>query len=112
MGLLARPAQGSVWTAVSKPDSGTHEEEAMKVNEVMTQDVRLIEPTQTIRDAARLMAELDAGIMPVREGDRSGWHDHRPRHCHSGRGPGKGAGHIHPRGDDGRGHVLLRGRRH
>jgi CBS domain-containing protein len=41
----------------------------MKVSEVMTQDVRLIEPTQTIRDAARLMAEMDAGIMPVREGD-------------------------------------------
>jgi CBS domain-containing protein len=36
----------------------------------MTQDVRLIEPTETIRDAAKLMAELDAGIMPVREGDR------------------------------------------
>jgi CBS domain-containing protein len=42
----------------------------MKVSEVMTRDVRLIEPTQTIRDAARLMAEMDAGIMPVREGDR------------------------------------------
>ena len=42
----------------------------MKVSEVMTRDVRLIEPTQTIRDAARLMAELDTGIMPVREGDR------------------------------------------
>ena len=42
----------------------------MKVSEVMTRDVRLIEPTQTIRDAAKLMAELDAGIMPVREGDR------------------------------------------
>jgi CBS domain-containing protein len=42
----------------------------MKVSEVMTQDVRLIEPTQTIQEAARLMAELDAGIMPVREGDR------------------------------------------
>ena len=42
----------------------------MKVSEVMTQDVQLIEPTQTIRDAAKLMAELDAGIMPVREGDR------------------------------------------
>src|SRR5215216_6530787 len=41
-----------------------------KVTEVMTRDVRLIEPTQTIRDAARLMAELDAGILPVREGDR------------------------------------------
>jgi CBS domain-containing protein len=36
----------------------------------MTRDVQLIEPTQTIRDAAKLMAELDAGIMPVREGDR------------------------------------------
>src|SRR5919205_1760030 len=42
----------------------------MKVSEVMTRDVRLIEPTQTIRDAAKLMAEMDAGIMPVREGDR------------------------------------------
>jgi CBS domain-containing protein len=45
-------------------------EALMKVTEVMTRDVRLIEPTQTIRDAARLMAELDAGILPVREGDR------------------------------------------
>ena len=42
----------------------------MKINEVMTRDVQLIEPTQTIREAAKLMAELDAGIMPVREGDR------------------------------------------
>jgi CBS domain-containing protein len=42
----------------------------MKVSEVMTRDVQLIEPTQTIRDAAKLMAEMDAGIMPVREGDR------------------------------------------
>jgi CBS domain-containing protein len=42
----------------------------MRVAEVMTRDVRLIEPNQTIRDAARLMAEMDAGVMPVREGDR------------------------------------------
>src|SRR5215207_9292157 len=42
----------------------------MKVSGIMTRDVRLIEPTQTIRDAARLMAELDTGILPVREGDR------------------------------------------
>jgi CBS domain-containing protein len=42
----------------------------MRVADVMTRDVRLIEPTQTIRDAALLMAEMDAGIMPVREGDR------------------------------------------
>ena len=32
--------------------------------------MQLIEPIQTIREAARLMAEMDAGIMPVREGDR------------------------------------------
>jgi len=42
----------------------------MRVSEVMTRGVQLIEPTQTIQEAARLMAELDAGIMPVREGDR------------------------------------------
>ncbi len=42
----------------------------MKVSEVMTRDVRLIEPTQSIQEAARMMAEMDAGIMPVREGDR------------------------------------------
>ena len=42
----------------------------MKFSEVMAWDVQLIEPTQTIREAARLMAELDTGIMPVREGDR------------------------------------------
>jgi CBS domain-containing protein len=42
----------------------------MKVSEVMTRDVQLIEPTQSIRDAARMMADLDAGILPVREGDR------------------------------------------
>jgi CBS domain-containing protein len=42
----------------------------MKVSKVMTRDVRLIEPSQTIRKAAQLMAELDTGIIPVREGDR------------------------------------------
>jgi CBS domain-containing protein len=47
-----------------------HEEELMKVSEAMTGDVRLVEPIQTIREAARLMAEMDAGILPVREGDR------------------------------------------
>lgn len=53
-----------------EPDRGTYEEEAMRVSELMTRDVQLIEPTQTILEAAKLMAELDAGIIPVREGDR------------------------------------------
>ena len=42
----------------------------MRVSEAMTRDVQLIEPTQNIREAAQLMAELDAGIIPVREGDQ------------------------------------------
>jgi CBS domain-containing protein len=42
----------------------------MQVSEVMTRDVRLIEPTSSIQEAARMLAEIDTGIMPVREGDR------------------------------------------
>jgi CBS domain-containing protein len=36
----------------------------------MTRDVQLVSPTQTIRDAARMMAELDAGVLPVQQDDR------------------------------------------
>jgi CBS domain-containing protein len=42
----------------------------MRVSEAMTRDVRLATPDETIQDAARMMAEIDAGILPVREGDR------------------------------------------
>jgi CBS domain-containing protein len=42
----------------------------MKVSKCMTREVRLITPDQTIRDAARLMAELDAGALPVQQDDR------------------------------------------
>ena len=42
----------------------------MKVSEVMTRDVKLVSPTQSIRDAARMMAECDAGALPVGEGER------------------------------------------
>jgi CBS domain-containing protein len=45
-------------------------EAKMRVAEVMTRDVRLIEPNQTIQEAARMMADVDAGIMPVGEGNR------------------------------------------
>jgi CBS domain-containing protein len=40
------------------------------VNEVMTRDVRLVAPTQSICDAAKMMAECDAGALPVGENDR------------------------------------------
>lgn len=42
----------------------------MKVSEAMTPDVQIASPSQTIRDAARLMAAIDAGVVPVGENDR------------------------------------------
>jgi CBS domain-containing protein len=42
----------------------------MKVRECMTSDVQIADPEQTIRDAARAMASLDAGVLPVGENDR------------------------------------------
>jgi CBS domain-containing protein len=42
----------------------------MRVSDAMTRDVRLANPGQSIRDAAKMMAEIDAGVMPVGEDDR------------------------------------------
>ena len=42
----------------------------MRVKEAMTQDVKLISPDQTIQEAARIMGEIDAGIVPVANTER------------------------------------------
>ena len=42
----------------------------MKVSEAMTRDVRIASPDETIYDAARAMAALDAGVLPVADKDR------------------------------------------
>ena len=42
----------------------------MRVSEAMTRNVRLCTPGAPIRDVARIMAEIDAGSMPVGENDR------------------------------------------
>jgi CBS domain-containing protein len=42
----------------------------MRVSDAMTREVRLANPGQSIREAAKMMAEIDAGAMPVGEGDR------------------------------------------
>jgi CBS domain-containing protein len=42
----------------------------MKVSDCMTRDVRVASPTQSLREAAQLMAELDVGVLPVGENDR------------------------------------------
>ena len=42
----------------------------MRVSEAMTRDVCVATPGQSIRDAARSMADIDAGSLPVGENDR------------------------------------------
>ncbi|HET9903241.1 MAG TPA: CBS domain-containing protein [Xanthobacteraceae bacterium] len=42
----------------------------MRAGEMMAREVRLAHPEQSIAEAARMMAEIDAGILPVADGDR------------------------------------------
>ena len=42
----------------------------MKVSDCMTRDVQMTSPEETLRDAAQAMVRLDAGVLPVSEGDR------------------------------------------
>jgi CBS domain-containing protein len=45
-------------------------EAPMKVSECMTRNVTLANPDMTLCQAARMMAECDAGVLPVGENDR------------------------------------------
>ena len=40
------------------------------LKDVMSRDVKVINPQKTIRDAARMMSEGDFGMLPVGENDR------------------------------------------
>lgn len=42
----------------------------MQIREAMTPEVRTIAPGSTLQDAAQLMAQIDAGLLPVAEGER------------------------------------------
>ncbi|MDN0076618.1 CBS domain-containing protein [Crenobacter sp. SG2303] len=42
----------------------------MRVSDAMTRDVRLIDPDNSLLDAARIMAEAEIGALPVRDNDR------------------------------------------
>ena len=42
----------------------------MQISQTMSNDVRISNPNQSIRDAAAVMAEIDAGVLPVGENDR------------------------------------------
>jgi CBS domain-containing protein len=42
----------------------------MRVSEAMTREVRIATPGQSIREVAKIMADIDAGALPVGENDR------------------------------------------
>lgn len=42
----------------------------MRISEIMSRDVKVARPQDTIQDVARRMVEIDAGVMPVCDGDR------------------------------------------
>jgi CBS domain-containing protein len=42
----------------------------MKIREVMTPEVEVIKPGDTLHTAAKMMADLDAGVLPVGENDK------------------------------------------
>jgi CBS domain-containing protein len=42
----------------------------MKIGELMTRQVEIANPDQTIEHAAKIMASIDAGIVPVAENDK------------------------------------------
>ena len=42
----------------------------MRVSEAMSRDVQVVQPHQTIQQAAKMMREIDVGSLPVAEGDR------------------------------------------
>ena len=42
----------------------------MLISEVMSKPVKIADLKHSIQDAARIMAEIDSGVIPVAEGDR------------------------------------------
>jgi CBS domain-containing protein len=50
--------------------AGFTEEEIMQIRNVMSHDVQIIAPDQTLRDTAAIMRRLDAGVLPVGEKDK------------------------------------------
>ena len=42
----------------------------MRISEVMTRDVKVASPDDTLADAAKLMSRIDCGCLPVSNGER------------------------------------------
>ena len=82
----------------------------MKVSEIMTRDVCIARPDQTIEDVARMMLAIDAGLLPVGDDGRLVGtitdRDIAVRAVAEGKGPQ----HTGERGDERRRQILLRRR--
>jgi len=61
---VARQSDQTVQTAQTKRGN------SMQVSTAMCNRVKIATPNQSIREAARLMAQIDAGVLPVGENDR------------------------------------------
>jgi CBS domain-containing protein len=71
LGELSNPTMAALAAAARRLQSGNHAREvAMRVSECMTREVQIIDPNETIGGAAKAMAKLDAGALPVGENDR------------------------------------------
>jgi CBS domain-containing protein len=68
---LAVPAFAAGVAEARSQGSGTQAQEvAMRVSECMTREVQIVDPNDSLVGAAKAMAALDAGILPVGENDR------------------------------------------
>jgi isoamylase len=81
-------------------------EEIMQISNVMTRNVQIIAPDQTLRDAAATMRRLDSGVLPVGEEDKLvGMITDRDIAIRDGRR--QGAGCQSPRRHEPRSQILL-----
>src|SRR5258707_13896574 len=46
------------------------EEVGMQISKIMHREVKIIDPNETLRDAAAAMKKLDGGVLPVGEHDK------------------------------------------
>jgi CBS domain-containing protein len=71
LGDLSSSAMATHAAVEGRLESGNHTQEvAMRVSECMTREVQIVDPNETIGGAAKTMAKLDAGALPVGENDR------------------------------------------
>ena len=81
----------------------------MKIGNVMSRDVQLIKPDDTLRRAAALMKKIDAGLLPVTENDKLVGMITDRDIAIRGVAEAKGSRRESPRRNESRGQVLLRG---